>query len=186
MNVYDFDGTIYDGDSTVDFFLFALKKSPSMIRFVPKQIKGFILYGMKKIGKTELKEYFLSFLSAIDAEELVNRFWEQNRYKIYKWYLEQQKADDIIISASPEFLLMPICQKLGIQHLIASKVDARSGAFFGKNCHGMEKVQRLFTEYHVTHINQFFSDSYSDVPLAHMADQAFFIKKGSVTEWRGL
>ena len=25
-NIYDFDKTIYDGDSTVDFFLFCLKR----------------------------------------------------------------------------------------------------------------------------------------------------------------
>ena len=27
MNVYDFDKTIYDGDSTLDFYLFSLKKN---------------------------------------------------------------------------------------------------------------------------------------------------------------
>lgn len=26
VNLYDFDNTIYDGESTVDFFLFCLKK----------------------------------------------------------------------------------------------------------------------------------------------------------------
>ena len=26
MNVYDFDKTIYDGDSTADFYLFSLKR----------------------------------------------------------------------------------------------------------------------------------------------------------------
>lgn len=37
MNVYDFDGTIYDGDSSVDFFLYALKRMPSLIRYAPRQ-----------------------------------------------------------------------------------------------------------------------------------------------------
>ena len=37
MNVYDFDGTIYDGDSTVDFFLHALKRNPSVLLHLPKQ-----------------------------------------------------------------------------------------------------------------------------------------------------
>lgn len=26
MNVYDFDKTIYDGDSTIDFYLYCVKK----------------------------------------------------------------------------------------------------------------------------------------------------------------
>lgn len=183
MNVYDFDGTIYDGDSSVDFFLYVLKQRPSVLRYTPKQAWGFLLYGLKQISKTELKEYFFGFLSSIDAEKLTEDFWNYNRCKIYKWYLDQQQQDDIIISASPEFLLKPICQRLGIHHLIASKVDARSGKFSGENCHGAEKVQRLSTEYHVTQIDNFYSDSYSDLPLAQIAGKAFLIVNGNMRKW---
>ena len=50
---------------------------------------------------------------------------------------------DLIISASPEFLLKPICGILGIKHLIASKVSPVDGKYTGKNCHGKEKVRRF-------------------------------------------
>lgn len=186
MNVYDFDGTIYDGDSTVDFFLFALKSNPSLIRYVPRQACGFLLYGLRRINKTKLKEYFFSFLSGMDAEKWAEDFWNQNQYRIYKWYLDQQKPDDIIISASPEFLLKPICRRLGIHHLIASKVDSETGKFVGENCRGQEKVQRLKSEYNTNHIDSFYSDSLSDLPLAEIADKAFLIDKGIVREWKGL
>lgn len=184
MNAYDFDGTIYNGDSTIDFFLFSLKQKPSLLRCVPKQILGFILYSLKCIDKTKLKEYFFCFLPYIDGPKLITDFWKQNHNKIYNWYLKQQQADDIIISASPEFLLQPICQKLGIQHLIASEVDIHSGKFFSKNCYGEEKVQRFIKEYPTTQIHQFYSDSYSDLPLAQIANQAFLIKNGTVTIWK--
>lgn len=184
MNVYDFDGTIYAGDSTVDFFLFALKRKPSLIRFLPIQAVGFLRYGLKQIEKTELKEYFFRFLTAIDTDAMVSLFWDRNHHKIFKWYPAQQQPDDIIISASPEFLLKPICQRLGIRHLIASKVNAQSGHFSGKNCRGEEKVQRLAEEYHVIHIDKFYSDSHSDLPLARIADQAFLVKHGTITQWR--
>lgn len=183
MNVYDFDGTIYDGDSTVDFFLFAMKRRPSLICYIPRQAWGFLLYGLKQINKTALKEYFFRFLSGIDAEKLTEDFWDRNRYKIYKWYLDQQQPDDIIISASPEFLLKPICQRLGIHHLIASKVDAQSGKFIGENCHGAEKVRRLEVEYPVTLIDSFYSDSQSDLPLAQIADKAFLVVNGDLRKW---
>ena len=29
MNIYDFDGTLYAGDSTMDFLKFSLKKHPA-------------------------------------------------------------------------------------------------------------------------------------------------------------
>ncbi len=185
MNVYDFDGTIYDGDSTVDFFMFALKCKPSLICYVPRQAWGFLLYGMRRISRTELKEYFFTFLSGIDAEKLTEDFWEQNQDKIFDWYLNQQKQDDIIISASPRFLLQPICNRLGISHLIASEVDPATGIFSGENCHGQEKVQRLESEYNVTHVDSFYSDSHSDLPLVKIADKAFLVEKGIVIEWKG-
>lgn len=183
MNVYDFDGTIYNGDSTIDFFMYALKSNPFLLRYLPKQVAGLVLYGLKRIDKTKFKEYFFSFLSAIDAEKLTELFWEEKQSKICKWYLNQQESEDIIISASPEFLLQPICQRLGIRYLIASKVDPQSGKFIGKNCYGQEKVQRLTSEYNVIHIDKFYSDSHSDLPLVRIADKAFLVIKGKVSEW---
>lgn len=183
MNVYDFDGTIYNGDSTVDFYIYAFKHNLSLLRFVPKQLTGFILYMLKRIDKTRLKEYFFSFLTAINVEELVEDFWDKNQIRIYDWYLEQQKPDDIIISASPEFLLKPICKRLNINYLIASKVNANTGQFTDKNCHGSEKVRRLKAEYSITHIDEFYSDTHSDIPLAKIADKAFLVKKGQIKIW---
>ena len=186
MNVYDFDGTIYNGDSTVDFFLYVLKRDPSVLLHLPKQAWGFVLYGTKRIDKTKFKEYFFCFLRSINTKELVESFWNQNQHKIFDWYLKQQKKDDIIISASPKFLLQPICNRLGIRHLIASEVDPGNGMFTGENCRGSVKVQRLESEYNVTHIDIFYSDSHSDLPLAKIANKAFLVDKGMVREWKGL
>ena len=183
MNVYDFDGTIYNGDSTVDFFLYAVKRNPSVLLYLPKQAWGFVLYGTKRIDKTRLKEYFFCFLPTINAEELTESFWDQNQNKICDWYLKQQQQDDIIISASPKFLLQPICSKLGISRLIASEVDPQTGMFTGENCRGQEKVRRLEAAYNVNHIDGFYSDSHFDLPLAKIADKAFLVEKGMVKEW---
>jgi len=186
MNVYDFDGPVYPGDSSVDFFLYALTHRPSILSYLPAQAWGFVLYGINRIEKTKLKEYFFSFLSGINSEELAELFWNENQNKIFPWYLDQQKQDDIVISASPRFLLQPICSKLGIHCLIASEVDPETGLFLGKNCRGQEKVQRLALEYHITHIDHFYSDSLSDTPLAKIADKAFIVDKGIIKEWHGL
>ena len=39
MNVYDFDDTIYAGDSTVDFFFYCLKKKPAIVYVAGLQYK---------------------------------------------------------------------------------------------------------------------------------------------------
>lgn len=184
MNVYDFDGTIYDGDSTIDFYIYSLKKKPRILCYIPKQITGFVLYLIKKIGKTQLKEYFFSFLKGIEAEKIVEEFWDENEHKIYDWYRKLHKADDIIISASPEFILNPICKRIGIKHLLATKVDVGLCRIDGENCYGEEKVRRLELEFNVKQIDEFYSDSNSDLPLANIADEAFYVSKGKVIKWR--
>lgn len=183
MNVYDFDGTIYDGDSTVDFYLYALKKHPLLLRYLPVQAKGFALYAMKKIDKNCLKQHFYSFLKGVSGEALVESFWDSHQNKIYPWYLQQQKTDDVVISASPDFLLRPICSRLGIACLIASDVDPATGTCLGENCRGQEKVIRFRAEFPETQIQQFYSDSQSDLPMARLARKAFLIEKGKVLPW---
>ena len=36
MNVYDFDNTIYDGETLVDFILYYVRTDPRIWRYVPK------------------------------------------------------------------------------------------------------------------------------------------------------
>ena len=61
VNVYDFDGTIYDGDSTIDFYLFCLKKKNSICRYLVKQVFYMFLYLIKVVDKTKMKEFSLYF-----------------------------------------------------------------------------------------------------------------------------
>ena len=44
INGYDFDETIYDGDSSVDFYFFCLRKNKKVLKQLPEQIKSFIKY----------------------------------------------------------------------------------------------------------------------------------------------
>lgn len=37
MNVYDFDDTIFRGDSTRAFWAYCLKRAPGLVRFLPRQ-----------------------------------------------------------------------------------------------------------------------------------------------------
>lgn len=184
MNVYDFDKTIYDGDSTVDFYCYCLKKHFNIIKFVPIQLKGIILYKLKIISKTEMKEYFYSFFKEIkNIDKDLEEFWNIKKVKIKKWYLNQQKEDDVIISASPYFLLLPICKILEIHSLIASNVNKETGKYNGLNCRGQEKVKRFYEEYENGKIQKFYSDSYSDAPLAEIAEEAFLVKKNEIKKW---
>lgn len=184
MNVYDFDNTIYDGDSTLDFYFYELWKHPAILRVLPQQVSGIIRYKLHKIDKTQFKEIFFSFLQEIeDIDTDLSEFWDLKQCKIKQWYINGQNMDDVIISASPEFLLEEICKRIGINYLIASKVNKKTGEFIGLNCHDIEKKSRFEEMFGHTQIQKFYSDSYSDSPLADIAFEAYYVKKNKILKW---
>ena len=185
VNVYDFDGTIYNGDSSVDIYFFLLKRYPKLIAFFPKQMLGIVKYKLHLSSKEEMKEMYFSFLKGVRTDKtFVDDFWKQNQNKIKEWYLKQKRKDDVIISASPEFLLKPICDILGIDNLIATKVELSSGKFLSKNCQGAEKVVRFEEIFSEAEIEAFYSDSKSDTYMAKLATKAFLIKNNRIIDWK--
>ena len=79
MNVYDFDQTIYHGDSTVDFYFYCVKHRPLMIYSWPGTAVAFALYQAKIINKTQFKRQMYQFLRAVgNTEKLVEAFWDSH------------------------------------------------------------------------------------------------------------
>ena len=184
MNVYDFDKTIFYPDSSSSFYKFCLKKFPfKVIRTLPKTAAAGLCYAMHRTDAKELKEQLFSYLKWIpDVDKAVNDFWNKNEYRIETWYLEQKKDDDVIVSASPEFLLKPICHKLGVT-CIGTMMDKRSGKIKGKNCHDAEKVLRFSAAYPGIRPEEFYSDSLTDFPMAVYSENAYLIKKHKIFPW---
>jgi phosphoserine phosphatase len=58
-----------------------------------------------------------------------------------------------------------------------------TGKIHGLNCHDEEKVRRFRLEVPEGHIENFYSDSLSDTPLAKLADRAWLVKKGKLSPW---
>ena len=186
MNVFDFDKTIFNGDSTAKFYFYCLKRYPKMLIYVPSTGIAFAkFYIFKKGTKTQCKEVLYRFLKAIpNVDAAVEKFWQKNIDGVFEWYKKIRKDTDVIISASPEFLLEGVCKKLGAEKMMASKVDKKTGKYEGENCHGQEKVKRFYEAYPDGVIENFYSDSVSDAPLAKISEDAFVIdKKGNVIEW---
>ena len=184
MNAYDFDNTIYRGDSTVDFYVHCLTRFAGVRAHALSLIGPGLRFVTGQLDKTSFKQTFFSFLGCVpDVEGEVIRFWDKHAHKIKPFYRAQSRPDDIIISASPEFLLRLIIQRLGLTKLIASRVDERTGIYTGLNCHGEEKVLRLRASDPKATIDDFYSDSQSDAPLARIARRAFLVKGDRITPW---
>ncbi len=184
INVYDFDKTIYKNDSTKDFYFFCIKNNPKILLCLPKQGIAFIKYIFKIYTKTEFKEKFYVFLTkSRNTKKLVEKFWDAKEKNILEYYLKQTKESDIIISASPEFLVKPMMKRLGVNNVLASIVDMKTGTYTGLNCYGKEKVFRFKIAYPNAKINEFYSDSYSDEPLAKLAKKSFIVEGNDISDW---
>lgn len=176
INLYDFDNTIYKGDSSVDFYFYNLVRTPKMLLHLFVLIYAGILYIFKIISKTRMKEYIFSYIKYIDVDKRVEDFWKTHVKNIKKFYLATNHDNDIIISASPEFLLKPMEKHLKFKMLIASRVDKNTGRFKGLNCHGEEKVRRLNEKISGYHVINAYSDSTSDDPILRLADNSYYVK----------
>lgn len=156
-----------------------------MLLCLPKQVFAFLLYKSKKISKKEFKERFFCFLKKlVDVGSLIEQFWEENIDKFADWYIDSKNETDIVISASPEFLVKSAIERID-PHItvIASLVDPGSGEFYSDNCYGDVKVQRLYEDFPSISIGKFYSDSKSDLPLARLAKESYIVKNGKPTPW---
>ena len=192
MNVYDFDHTIYCGDSSVDFMFFHFGKHPLLWIFFPLQllIGAAIRLRLCPVGKG--KEWFFAFLRIKPATRReVKAFWQTHVLKVSTWYLEHKQDTDCVISASPDFLLRPLVDECWHLRLIATLMFPDSGRISGRNCKGEEKTSRFMKCCRNARVDNFFSDSLSDTPMAKMAEHAFLIKfkrdgRSEIRDWPDL
>ena len=186
MNTYDFDKTIFYPDSSACFYRFCLRRYPgAVVRTLPRTLLTALRYAAGRCKTKELKEQLFSFLRELeDVDAAVEAFWERNLPRIGAWYLVQRREDDLILSASPEFLLAPVCKRLGVE-LIGTRMDRHSGRIDGENCHDREKVRRFYERDPDARTEAFYSDSLSDSPMAEIAERAFLVKRHRVLPWPG-
>lgn len=190
--VYDFDGTLYDGDSFIDFFIFSIKKYPITVITLILLPVYVLLWKIKAIDDKKLKEQFLVFLKNKTPdfrENLVSDFWKSKKYKLFSWIDDELKRDKetgldlICISASPDFLLLNFVKNLGFNKVICSDFYNETKKLHlmkSKNCKGDEKVSRLNAwgakNKVIFSVKKMVSDSFVDMPLFKLAEKCYFVK----------
>ena len=197
LTVYDFDKTIYNGETLSNFYKFYLRKKPLKFFTSFLQLYYFILYILKIISLEKLKEKFLQFLNGENIENLkkyIEEFWNENENKINSWVQneisENKKVTELLIavSASPTFLIQDKLKKIGFDLVIGTDFLFEGEKFhskiLSKNCKNEEKVKRL-NEWAKTNkidyeIVNFYSDSIADKPLFDIAKNKFWINKGKI------
>lgn len=181
MNVYDFDQTIYYPDSVISFAFWATRSRPKIfLNYAPKTIKMLIAWKKGKIKRYKFEHQLNSIFKLIpNVDGVIQKYWDTHMNHLSKWYLDQKKPDDLIISASPECFLKPLTNRLGV-NLIATKYDIEMGVVIGNVNLAKEKARHIINA-GMPMIDAFYSDSLSDAPLALLAEKAYLVKNKAKT-----
>ena len=186
MNVYDFDNTLYDGESGIDMFFLLLKRKPSLIRFGPVIAVGMLQYKRHQLTLDDvLRKYAKVVEVFIDTVHDVmgdsKAFWDKKAHKFHSYYEELQQPGDLVISANPEQSLAEACGRLGIKRWIGTvaNMETKTLDFI---CYGENKAKAFLERYPDDHIDCFYTDSMNDKPLMDLAAHVFLVKKGKIVK----
>ncbi|MCH5321704.1 MAG: haloacid dehalogenase-like hydrolase [Eubacterium sp.] len=184
IDIYDFDKTIVPFDSGSLFSGYCILHYPYLVLLlpiaVPVLLVAMLLMRAKIISFTSFKKICFMFVPFIPLERAVKGFWNRHEKEVHKWFYDRKRYA-VVISASPDFLLKEIQDRLGFEKLICTRHSRKTGAIVGENCRGKEKVRRLYEEYDKDSINviDVYSDSiYHDKPIFSLGQNCYHIVKG--------
>ena len=190
MRVFDFDGTIYDGESLFDLYLYSARHDPKVFRFIAPVLRYAVKYKLGRAtleqmeyGVDRMAEGYLTELNrsrrVASVEQLVNDFWDRNYPRIKPWY--QPEPNDVILTASFDLTVGEACRRLGVRNLVASKVDMETMkvTYLNFNTNKARRFRELYGPDAV--VDEFYTDSKFDQPMIDMARRAFMVKGDTIT-----
>jgi len=186
LAIFDFDGTITDRDSFLDFIFFCHGRMKTIFGLI--LISPFVLLMVLKIWSRErAKErvfgYFFQDWKEERFEQMAqayvhNRLPHRIRPKAkerYKWH-KREGHHVVIVSASFENYLK-FWTRPEEMALLATVGEVKGGKLTGKfasrNCHGLEKVIRLKAAYDLKSFEHIYAygDTRGDLPLKTIAHE---------------
>lgn len=155
---FDFDGTLTYKDT-----MFLYLKFYNASKFRMQFIKHIPLFTLLKLNLLDAEKVKKSFISSIlkgqpkaKIEKKSQEFFDQYYPEIFRENaldfiknIDYSQTDCYIVSASLDIWVKPFAEKFKM-NLIATKAEFKNdiftGNFVGKNCNGLEKVNRIKEE----------------------------------------
>ena len=191
MRVFDFDGTIYDGESLFDLYLYSARHDPKVFRYIAPVLRYAVKYKLGRAtleqmeyGVGKMTEGYLTELSrskrVASVEQLVDDFWDRYYARIKPWY--QPESDDVILTASFDLTVGEACRRLGVRDLVDSEVHVGTMkvTYLNFSTNKAKRFRELYGPDVV--IDEFYTDSKFDQPMIDMARHAFMVKGNTITQ----
>lgn len=158
LDIYDFDKTMIPFDSGSRFCLYCFIHYPKTMLYIPVIVAAVVKFIFKR-DLTLMKSSIFKFIKAIPVREAAKKFWDENEKYVFDWAKKENcERYSLMISASPDFLIDEIAQRIGIDDHICTVHDV-NGKIVGKNCHDSEKVRLFKEKYPETRVINVYSDS---------------------------
>ena len=182
MKAFDFDNTLYHGESSVDFVVFMIRRNRKIIRWLPAIFVNLFKYNLCLVSRDKMEATINSFLRSCftNKAELLREteiFWRRNRKKLDRKMISRIKKDDVIITAGPSFLLEVIKDELGTDNMICSEIDLdrKCVSYLNFSDNKVRRFRELFGD---RKIDCFFTDSYNDKAVMDISGKVFLAEKG--------
>jgi HAD superfamily phosphoserine phosphatase-like hydrolase len=188
MNVFDFDNTIYDGESSFDFFKFCIRKKLSLVKHMPKVAAMLLKYKTSRVSRAEVMDFASQMLVVLAENEsglktTLKQFWAENRNKLKPSILSLVSEGDVIISASPSFIFDEIRNDLGGADIISTQVDIKQMKITSL-CYGENKVTEFKNRYGQIRPDNYYTDNLNDTPMLALAERAWLVSGSKITPYR--
>ena len=182
MKVFDFDNTLYRGESSLDFSLFMIRANKRILLYLPVIASNTIRYKLCLVDRQELGDSINKYMKIIvrskqEMLDLVEAFWATHSKNLDQRMIARIRPEDIIITAGPDFLLDGIKDRLHTENIISSVVDLDRREILHFNFKD-NKVLRFRELYGDRKIDAFYTDSYNDKAMMDISEKVYLIKKG--------
>lgn len=180
LDIYDFDKTVVPFDSGSNFLIFCFLRYPYLLLLLPYYAVMGALFGLRILSLDRFKKHIFCFIRFVPLEKAVKKYWDAHEKDVFPWFLPENRArHTVVISASPDFLLKEIAERLKIDILLCTRHNPKSGELLYKNCRNEEKVRRFKEAFpQAVTVKCVYSDSYkNDRPIFSLGEQCFHIER---------
>lgn len=186
--LFDFDGTLTTRDTLFEFCKFyagEFKFAIGMLVLSPVLAAHRLRFITAHCTKEIFLSYFIGGIPSHEFEELCQKFANHLKTLIRSKAMaeieiyQRQNARMIIVSASPENWIIPWAKAYHIE-VIATRLQVvgnkMTGKILGKNCNGVEKVNRILQILDPSNYKQIsaYGDTSGDLPMLGIAHHRFF------------
>lgn len=196
--VFDFDGTLTRKDTLIDFIRFVfgpwhliwgfLLTSPWIVLMLlhlypnnkaKERVFCHFFKGMTYARFNLLGHLFSDRIASYLRPAVVERL---------KMHLSQGDYVLVITASVPEWVC-PLCNRIGIHHVIGTTLQVEDGVLTGHfstpNCYGIEKVNQLRQQVALENCHIIaYGDSQGDKALFNYADEAYWVSPHAIVKVR--